>query len=89
MVSAEKVEEEAPKVETTKISFNVKLTGYDEKRKIELIKKIRDIIPNLNLVQAKKVVEGVPVNVKTDLGKTEAEELKGAIESVGGKADVV
>ena len=67
----------------------MRLTGYDEKKKIELIKKIRDIVPNLNLVQAKKVVEGVPVDVKADIGKTEADELKKAIENAGGIAEVI
>lgn len=46
-------------------------------------------MPGLNLVQAKKFVEGIPVEVKNDLGKTEAEDLKTGLESVGGKIEIV
>lgn len=32
-------------------SFTVKLTGYDEKQKIPLIKEIKNQLPDTNLVQ--------------------------------------
>lgn len=75
--------------EPIKISFGVKLVGFDDTKKIALIKHIRDIVPGLNLVQAKKFVEGIPVEIKNDLGKTEAEEIKKGIESVGGNVEII
>lgn len=81
-------EEEAATPVREKTSFNVKLTGFDEAKKIALIKEIKNLIPGTNLVQAKKFVESVPVNVKTDLTKDEAETLMKAIEGAGGKAEM-
>ena len=37
------------------MTFSVKLTKFDDAKKIALIKEIRAAIPGLNLVQAKKV----------------------------------
>uniref|UniRef100_A0AC34FJX2 Mitochondrial ribosomal protein L12 n=1 Tax=Panagrolaimus sp. ES5 TaxID=591445 RepID=A0AC34FJX2_9BILA len=72
-----------------KMTFAVKLTKFDDTKKIALIKEIRNIMPNLNLVQAKKFVETAPVEVKNDLGKAEAEELKAALEKVGATAEIL
>lgn len=82
-------EEPQEEIAAPKISFGVKLTKYDETKKIALIKQIRDLIPGLNLLQAKKFVEGIPTEVKTDLGKNEAEELKVILEKVGGVCEIV
>lgn len=79
------VEDNTPK----KISFSVKLLKFDESKKIGLIKEIRNVISGLNLVQAKKFVEGAPAEVKKDLGKNEAEELKALLESQGGTVEIV
>uniref|UniRef100_A0A914X7H6 Ribosomal protein L7/L12 C-terminal domain-containing protein n=1 Tax=Plectus sambesii TaxID=2011161 RepID=A0A914X7H6_9BILA len=67
-----------------KTTFAVKLVKFDDTKKIALIKEIKAIVPNLNLVQAKKFVEGAPKLIKEDLGKDEAAELKKKIEAVGG-----
>ncbi|KAE9551515.1 hypothetical protein FO519_005262 [Halicephalobus sp. NKZ332] len=72
-----------------KMTFAVKLAKFDDGKKIALIKEIRNILPNLNLVQAKKFVETAPVEVKNDLGKSEAEELKAALEKVGATVEIV
>lgn len=87
--TVQKEEEEEPAtLVREKTSFTVKLTGFDEAKKIALIKEIKNLIPGTNLVQAKKFVESVPVNVKTDLTKDEAETLMKAIEGAGGKAEM-
>ncbi|KAI6205233.1 hypothetical protein M3Y94_00769400 [Aphelenchoides besseyi] len=78
-------EDDTPK----KTSFAVKLTKFDETKKIALIKEIRTAIAGLNLVQAKKFVESAPVEVKADLGKNEAEELKALLEKVGATCEVI
>lgn len=80
-----KEEEEEAVAAPQKTSFNVKLTGFDADKKIGLIKEIKNLIPGTNLVQAKKFVESVPVVVKSDLVKDEAEQLQKALEKVGGK----
>ena len=67
----------------------MKLTKFDDTKKIALIKEIRNAVSGLNLVQAKKFVETAPVEVKADLGKNEADELKKLLESVGGVCEVV
>ena len=43
------VEEEEPQIVQT--AFTVKLTGFDEKQKIALIKELKGILPDCNLVQ--------------------------------------
>ncbi|CAI2348614.1 unnamed protein product [Caenorhabditis sp. 36 PRJEB53466] len=72
-----------------KMTFTVKLTKFDDTKKIAIIKEIRNAIPGLNLVQAKKFVETAPVNVKEDLGKAEADELKAVLEKAGAVIEIV
>ncbi|XP_011265882.1 39S ribosomal protein L12, mitochondrial isoform X1 [Camponotus floridanus] len=86
-VEAEEEEEQVQKRVQT--SFTVKLTGYDEKQKIPLIKEIKNLLPDTNLVQAKKFVESVPTIVKADLAKDEAEKLKESLLKVGGTVEIV
>ncbi|KAL1237038.1 Large ribosomal subunit protein bL12m [Trichinella spiralis] len=59
-----------------KTSFTLRLVKFDESKKIALIKEIKNVVPGLNLVQAKKYVETLPQIVKEDIGQTEAEKLK-------------
>ncbi|OAD58405.1 39S ribosomal protein L12, mitochondrial [Eufriesea mexicana] len=83
----EEDEEEQPQIVQT--LFNVKLTGFDEKQKIALIKELKNILPNCNLVQAKKFVDSVPNTIKEDVVKDEAEKLKEVITKVGGVVEIV
>ena len=71
-----------------KSSFTVKLTKFDDKQKVALIKEIKNLIPGTNLVQAKKFVESVPQIVKADVDKEEADNLKAAITKVGGEVTI-
>ncbi|VDK34016.1 unnamed protein product [Anisakis simplex] len=71
------------------MTFSVKLSKFDEKKKIALIKEIRNAIQGLNLVQAKKFVDAAPAVVREDMGKAEAEELKAALEKAGGVCEIV
>ncbi|XP_045210850.2 39S ribosomal protein L12, mitochondrial-like [Mercenaria mercenaria] len=82
----EEEEEDVAAAAPKKSTFNVKLTGFDAEKKIALIKEIKTLLPDTNLVQAKKFVESAPVVVRGDLLKEEAEELMKALEKVGGKA---
>jgi large subunit ribosomal protein L7/L12 len=72
----------APPVVEEKTIFDLKLTGFDDKSKIKVIKEIRTIT-GLGLKEAKELVEGVPKTVKKGIKKEDAEELKVKLEAVG------
>ena len=80
-------EEDAPK-EEAKTEFDVKLTGFDAKAKIKVIKEIR-AITSLGLKEAKALVEGAPKVVKAGIKMEEAEELKKKLEDIGGTVEIV
>ncbi|KAI4497823.1 hypothetical protein M0802_007149 [Mischocyttarus mexicanus] len=79
-------EDDVPK--QVKSSFTVKLLRFDEKQKVPLIKEIKNLLPNTNLVQAKKFIESVPVVVMADISKDEADKLKETISKVGGEVEI-
>ena len=62
--------------------FTVVLTGGGDK-KINVIKEVRSIRPDLGLKEAKDLVEGAPQNVKENVSKQEAEEIKAKLEAAG------
>ncbi|KAF9957396.1 hypothetical protein BGZ70_009530 [Mortierella alpina] len=66
-----------------KTEFNVKLEKFDAAAKAKLIREIKNIIPGINLVEAKKFVEGAPKVVKEGLNKADAEKLKKTLEDLG------
>ncbi|KAF9114197.1 Ribosomal protein [Mortierella sp. AM989] len=66
-----------------KTEFNVKLEKFDAAAKAKLIREIKNIIPGINLVEAKKFVEGAPKIVKENLNKADAEKLKKTLEDLG------
>lgn len=68
--------------------FQVKMTKYDEKQKVALIKEVKGLLEGFNLVQAKKFVESVPTVVKADISKDEAEKLKEALSKVGAVVEI-
>ncbi|KAI8354308.1 putative mitochondrial ribosomal protein [Mortierella sp. GBAus27b] len=66
-----------------KTEFNVKLEKFDAAAKAKLIREIKNIIPGINLVEAKKFVESAPKVVKEGLNKADAEKLKKTLEDMG------
>lgn len=70
------------------ILFQVKMTKFDEKQKVPLIKEVKSLLEGFNLVQAKKFVESVPTIVKADISKDEAEKLKEALTKVGAVIEI-
>lgn len=82
----EEKEEEAPKA--TKSSFRVKLVKFDDAKKVALIKEIKSLVENMNLVQAKKFVESAPQVLKNDVTKDDAEKLKAQLEKVGATVEI-
>lgn len=76
-------EEEAP-VKKEKTHFTIKLTEFKAAEKVKLIKEVKNCIQGLNLVQAKKLVESLPQEIRANVSKEEAEKLKAALETAGG-----
>lgn len=70
-----------------KTHYDLKLTGFDPKSKIKVIKEIR-AMTSLGLKEAKAMVDGVPKVVKKDLKLEEADELKAKLEALGATVDL-
>jgi len=82
----EEEEEEAPAAVQT--SFTLKLKAFDPPKKVALIKELKNQLEGMNLVQAKKFVESAPAIVKSDMSKTEVEDMKKALEAAGGDLEI-
>ena len=67
--------------------FTVVLTAGGDK-KINVIKEVRSVRPDLGLKEAKDLVEGAPQNVKENISKQEAEEIKKKLEEAGASVTV-
>ena len=67
--------------------FTVVLTGAGEK-KINVIKEVRTVRPDLGLKEAKDLVEGAPQNIKENVSKQEAAEIKAKLEAAGASITV-
>ncbi|KAF8528688.1 ribosomal protein L7/L12 C-terminal domain-containing protein [Gautieria morchelliformis] len=74
--------EEKPKEKTI---FSVKLESFEATAKPKIIREVKALIPNLNLIDAKKFVESVPKTVKENMPKEDAEKLKATLEGLGAK----
>jgi large subunit ribosomal protein L7/L12 len=64
----------------------VLLDGGD--KKINVIKEVRGVRSDLGLKEAKDLVEGAPQNVKENVSKQEAEEIKKKLEEAGATVQV-
>jgi large subunit ribosomal protein L7/L12 len=69
-------------VQEEQTEFTVMLTAGGEK-KINVIKEVRGIRPDLGLKEAKDLVEAAPTPVKENISKQEAEEIKKKLEEAG------
>ncbi|MBQ1540369.1 50S ribosomal protein L7/L12 [Caulobacter sp. CCUG 60055] len=67
--------------------FTVVLTAGGDK-KINVIKEVRGIRSDLGLKEAKDLVEGAPQNVKENISKAEAEEIKKKLEEAGATVQI-
>jgi large subunit ribosomal protein L7/L12 len=67
--------------------FTVVLTAGGDK-KINVIKEVRSVRPDLGLKEAKDLVEGAPQNVKENVSKQEAEEIKKKLEEAGASVSI-
>ena len=67
--------------------FTVVLTAGGDK-KINVIKEVRGVRPDLGLKEAKDLVEGAPQNVVENVSKAAAEELKKKLEEGGATVQI-
>ena len=67
--------------------FTVVLAAGGDK-KINVIKEVRAVRPDLGLKEAKDLVEGAPQNVKENVSKQEAEEIKKKLEEAGATVQI-
>ncbi len=66
--------------------FDVVLTGFGDK-KLDVVKAVRTIT-GASLMEAKKIVEGCPANLKEGVSKEDAEKVKADVEAAGGSVEL-
>jgi large subunit ribosomal protein L7/L12 len=67
--------------------FTVVLTAGGDK-KINVIKEVRAVRPDLGLKEAKDLVESAPQNVRENISKQDAEEVKKRLEDAGASVTI-
>jgi large subunit ribosomal protein L7/L12 len=72
--------------EEEKTEFDVVLTGFGDK-KLNVVKVVKNLT-GASLMEAKKMVEGVPATLKEAVSKEEAEKVKGEVEEAGGSVEL-
>ena len=77
----------AAEVAEEQTEFTVVLTAGGDK-KINVIKEVRSVRPDLGLKEAKDLVEGAPQNVKENVSKQEAEDVKKKLEDAGASVTI-
>ena len=70
-----------------KANYNVVLTGGGS-NKIGAIKAVREILPDLGLVEAKEMVENTPKTLKESVPTEEAKVMKEKLEAAGATAEL-
>ncbi|MCD0463348.1 50S ribosomal protein L7/L12 [Roseiconus lacunae] len=72
--------------EAEKTEFDVVLTGFGDK-KLNVVKVVKNLT-GASLMEAKKMVEGVPATLKEAVSKEDAEKIKAEIEEAGGSVEL-
>ncbi|MDR2666554.1 MAG: 50S ribosomal protein L7/L12 [Holosporales bacterium] len=75
----------APVEEKTEFDVELIESGAN---KINVIKEVRAIVPELGLKEAKELVEGAPKVVKSGVSKDDAEKIKKQLETAGAKVAI-
>ena len=70
-----------------KTAFTVMLTDAGA-NKLAVIKAVREVLPNLGLMDAKKLVESAPKELLKDAKKADADAAKAKVEAAGGKVEL-
>jgi len=66
--------------------FDVVLTSFGDK-KLDVVKVVKNLT-GASLMDAKKMVEGVPAKIKEGVEKAEAQKIKAELEAVGGSVEI-
>lgn len=74
-----------PKEEKTIFTLVLTETGSN---KLAVIKTLREILPNLGLMDAKKMAESAPQEVLKEVKKEQAEDAKKKLEAAGAKVEL-
>ena len=77
---------EATTAKEEKTRFTVVLSASGA-NKLAVIKTVREILPNLGLMEAKKMVESAPQEILKEVKKDQAEEAKKKLETAGAKVE--
>jgi large subunit ribosomal protein L7/L12 len=80
-------QQEAGEPEEEKSMFNIVLKDAGG-NKINVIKVVREVNPDLGLKEAKDIVESAPQTLKEDVKKEEAEEIQKKFEEAGAKVEL-
>ncbi len=72
---------------TKKAVFDIELVSSGE-QKINVIKALREVNPDLGLKEAKDLVDAAPKVIKQAVKKEESEEIKKKLEDAGGKVNL-
>jgi large subunit ribosomal protein L7/L12 len=75
-----------PAEEVAKTEFDVVLTGFGDK-KLNVVKIVK-VLTGASLMEAKKLVESVPVTLKEAVATEEAEKMKADVEEAGGSVEL-
>ena len=75
-----------PAAAAEQTEFDVVLTSFGDK-KLDVVKVAKNIT-GLSLMDAKKLVEGVPAKIKEKVSKEEAAKVKGELEAVGATVEL-
>lgn len=70
-----------------KTDFDVILAAAGDK-KIEVIKEVRSVRPELGLKEAKDLVDGAPQTIKSGVSKADADAMKAKFEAAGAKIEI-
>lgn len=85
--AAEGKEEAAAKEEdkpAAKTEFKLVLQKFEASAKAKIIREVKNIVPGMNLVEAKKFVEStMPKTIRENVPKEDAEKLKKTLEGLG------
>jgi len=76
----------APEAAAAQTEFDVVLTSFGDK-KLDVVKVVKNLT-GLSLMDAKKLVEGVPGKIKEKVSKEDAEKVKAELTAVGATVEV-
>ena len=75
-----------PAAAVEQTEFDVVLTGFGDK-KLNVVKVVKNLLGN-TLMEAKKLVEGVPATLKQQVPKEEANKMKAELEEAGASIEL-